>query len=479
VKAGASYRAGGAELYTAGDEGLISGVVPDGEGKYDRAVIEWTRTGRKSVVQFDAVKSHFVRVQHKPAGCTPLLVGSTTVGYVFAIEQSTGYEVWSIMGTSPISGVKGALASKNGVVVVATNRCTDRYCYRYRNQTNPLSAGNTVVRGLNAANGAEVWSHVPEAPVWNMMPVFTNDDNVIFNDQEGKVYCLDLSSGNLTWKSGGQLGTYTEAAAVYSSDHDVVIGLGMLQYDALLPHRQYNTGSNFGCNPYPAPGILPRCGNAAFRRGVVRGYHAASGQVAWEQVTPHPPSSAGVGNYNGASGHTRVVVTLGHSCAFNTPSAFWIMEPDTGGSRITFDGPTLWSRMCAGDLEGGDVRRATGGRATCSPGSWSAPVMDADGDIYMGNQVGVYQRWGSLSRVGSRDNQLLSSLVTGVAFQDMATALADGIMAVATCTSLIVFQTNSTGFADQFPNETWTLPEHGYSPAFDESSLPGYVGQSR
>jgi len=196
-------------------------------------------------------------------------------------------------------------------------------------------------------------------------------------------------------------------------------------------------------------------------------------------VTPHPPSSAGVGKYNGASGHTRVVVTLGHNCAFNTPSAFWVMEPDTGGTRIALDGPTLWSRMCAGDLEGGDVRRATGGRATCNPGSWSAPVMDADGDIYMGNQVGVYQRWGSPSRIGSRDNQLLSSLVTGVAFQDMATALADGIMAVATCTSLIVFQTNSTGFADQFPNETWTLPEHGYAPAFDESSLPGYVGQSR
>ena len=108
------------------------------------------------------------------------------------------------------------MAAKDGVVVVATNRCTDRYCYRYRNQTNPLTPGNTVVRGLSSATGGEVWSYVPEAPVWNMNPVFTSDDNVVFSDQEGRAYCVQLSSGDEVWKAGGELGTYTEARSTRS-----------------------------------------------------------------------------------------------------------------------------------------------------------------------------------------------------------------------------------------------------------------------
>ncbi|CAK0852807.1 unnamed protein product [Prorocentrum cordatum] len=465
VKAGASYRADGRELYTAGDQGRISGVVPGGDGKHGSAVIEWVRTGRKSAVQFDAIQNHFARVEQKVATCTPMLVGSTTSGYVFAIELSTGYEVWALQGSSTIAGVKGALASKNGIVVVATNRCTDRYCYRYRNQTNVLMPGNTVVRGLNPANGVEVWNFVPEAPVWNMNPVWGPDDTVIFNDQEGSVYCLTLSTGSQVWKGDGKLGTYTEAAAVYDAVNNVVVALGMLQYDAFTPHRAHN--NPVGCNPHVAPGILPRCGNAPFKQGFVRGYNGTSGRLQWEKSMPHPPASAVVGRPMGLN--SQVVLTLGHNCARGSPTKILLLDPLTGGS-YSVDGPTLWSGMCAGDKEGGDIRRAMGGRAACNPGSWSAPVVDEDGDVYVGNQVGVYQRWGSPTRTGTgrRDFQLLSSLVTGVAFQDGATALADGLMAVATCTSLIVFQT--ANFSEQFANTTWSFPQHGYAADFNESS---------
>jgi outer membrane protein assembly factor BamB len=217
VKAGASYQVDGRELYAAGDQALISGVAPDDDGKYDVVLIEWKRTGRRSAVKFDTVKSHFVRVEPRisTTRCTPVLIGSTTSGYVFAIELATGYEVWAVQGTSSIAGVKGALASKNGVVVVATNRCTDRYCYRYRNQTNPLTPGNTVVRGLNVVSGSQVWAYVPQAPVWNMSPVWGPNGTVFFNDQEGRLYCLELATGVEVWQVGGELGTYTEAAAVY------------------------------------------------------------------------------------------------------------------------------------------------------------------------------------------------------------------------------------------------------------------------
>jgi len=450
VKAGASYRVHGEELFSAGDEGVISTILPGEGGQYE-VVVQWAITGRKSAMQLEDVKSHFVRLERKSATCTPMLIGSTTSstggsGLVFAIDLAMGHEQWVLQGNYQIAGVKGALASKDGIVVVATNRCTDRYCYRYRNQTNTLTPGNTVVRGLNVADGSQVWAYVPSAPVWNMNPVWGPTGSVFFNDQEGRLYCLELATGVEIWQAGGELGTYTEAAAVYDTGpHHNVYAFGMLPY----------TGT--GCNPYTAPGVLPSCGNAPFRQGIIRAYNATSGRLRWERVTPHPPASGAVGMLNSPKFHTRLVVTLGYNCGHNSPTMIWSVDPHSGGVRFNKDGPTLWSSMCAGDKEGGDIRRAFGGRATCSPGSWSAPVIDRDGDIYVGNQVGEFQRWGSPTE-RNEDVEAISSLVTGVAFQDASTALADGVMAVATCTSLIVFQAD---FQDQFENKTWTSPAHG------------------
>jgi len=454
VKAGASYRVQGEELFSAGDEGVISTILPGEGGQYE-VVVQWAITGRKSAMQLEDVKSHFVRLERKSATCTPMLIGSTTSstggsGLVFAIDLAMGHEQWVLQGNYQIAGVKGALASKDGIVVVATNRCTDRYCYRYRNQTNTLTPGNTVVRGLNVADGSQVWAYVPSAPVWNMNPVWGPTGSVFFNDQEGRLYCLELATGVEIWQAGGELGTYTEAAAVYDTGpHHNVYAFGMLPY------------TGFGCNPYVAPGILPECGNRPFRQGIIRAYNATSGRLRWERVTPHPPAGGVAGMLNSPKFHTRLVVTLGYNCRLNSPTQIWSVDPQSGGVRFNKEGPTLWTSMCAGDKEGGDIRRASGGRATCSPNSWSAPVIDRDGDIYVGNQVGLYQRWGSPTEKNV-DAQALSSLATGVAFQDMSTAIADGLMAVASCTSLIVFQSD---FQDEFQNLTWTFPPHGYSDA--------------
>merc|ERR1740121_1019116 len=112
------------------------------------------------------------------------------------------------------------------------------------------------------------------------------------------------------------------------------------------------------------------------------------------------------------------------------------------------DGPTLWSADCAGDKEGADVRRVMEGRSKCQPGSWSAPVLDDNGDIYVGSQVGTLQRWGNRDdEDGIKGMELLSSLSTGVAFQDNAISISDGMMAVTTCNALIVFKTHDDSFA--------------------------------
>ncbi|CAK0880566.1 unnamed protein product [Prorocentrum cordatum] len=455
VKPGLSYRADGKELYKDGDQGLISGFVP-GDGKDSRAVIQWTRTGHKSVLELHAMQNRFVRVREaeEESSLPAMIVGSTTAGYVFAIDLDKGEELWATWASNDIAGVKGAVAAKDGIVVVATDRCTDRYCYRYRNQTMSLWPGNAMVRGLSAADGSAVWEFKTTAPVWNMVPLWGPDSNVFFQDYEGRMYNLDLQTGALIWKSGGNIGTNTNAAAVYDPGHNMVFALGVGYYQSKY------------CNPYVAPGILVNCNTWPGVRGFIRGYNATSGRQRWETTTPEPPASAAVGMLNSPSGHTRLVVTMGYNCLHNSPTQLWSVDPHNGHPRWERDGPTLWSNQCAGDKEGADIRRAMGGRAACVPNSWSTPAIDSNGDVYVGNQVGVLQKWGSQTG-RTADVALLSTLTTGHAFQDAAIAFGDGIMAISTCTSLIVLQTWTDYFAD---NVTVTAPPnldgepYGYDP---------------
>ncbi|CAK0804464.1 unnamed protein product [Prorocentrum cordatum] len=433
---------GGKDLYRDGDQGRIAKVIRQG-GDDERVVIQWPRTGHESVANLASLGKRFVRVASEVSAATlpPMLVGSTTSGYVFAVGLSDGEEIWATQASEQIAGVKGAVGAKDGVVVVATNRCTDRYCYRYRNQTNPLTPSNSIVRGLSAADGSALWSYKTRSPVWNMVPQWGPNDTVMFQDFEANAYCLNFKTGALVWKfrASKGMGTYTSAAAVYDAASERFFAMGAKEYE----HKY--------CNPYPAPGVLPHCNTWPGSPGMIYGLNATSGRKMWEYETREPPASGAVGFLNSPAGHTRLVVTLGYNCRYNSPTGLLILDPNNGHFRLEREGPTLWSGMCAGDREGGDIRRAMGGRAACVPNSWSSPVIDSNGDFYVGNQVGVLQKWGSPTG-RNRDFQVLSTLTTGVAFQDSAIAFGPGIMAVSTCTSLIVMQT-SDGDNFTFPLE--------------------------
>jgi len=321
------------------------------------------------------------------------------------------------------------------------------------------------VRGLSAVDGSAVWEFKTMSPVWNMVPLWGPDNSVMFQDWEGRVYSLDLLTGDLIFRAGGDYGTHTQAAAAYDPGNNVVIALGMQHYNVETYTMADAIGSDGGkfCNPYPAPGILINCWTWPGGMGFVRGYNASSGRAIWHRDTHEPPASAIAGMLNSPNHHNRLVVTLGFNCRFNSPSQIWSINPQNGHTRWIRDGPTLWTNQCAGDREGADIRRAMGGRATCYPNSWSLPVIDAQGDVYVGHQVGVLQRWGTPTGLGgARNVQLLSTLTTGVAFQDASIAFSSDLMAVSTCTSLMVFQT----YTEQFANGTsWSVSHDEYSPS--------------
>jgi len=365
-------------------------------------------------------------------------VGSTTSGYVFAVDLATGDEIWATKVCDQIQGVKGAVSGRSGVVVAATNRCVDRYCYRYRNTSNPLTPSNAVVRGLSTTDGTALWEFRPASPVWNMVPQYGKDgDTVMFSDFEGTAYCLDIQTGALQWQHDGAMGTYTQSFALYLAAADLLYTMG-LKNEGSYSYEHKN------CNPFPAPGILPACGTWPGSPGWAKALNASSGRTQWELDLAEPPAAAGLGEmHQGASRGTRLIIATGHNCMYGSKSRIYAVDPTVGNTYWEKDGPTLWTNQCAGDFEGADIRRAMGGRASCHPSSWSMPAMDTNGDLYVGSQVGELQRWGTEDGThGARKIELLSTLTTGVAFQDQALAFAPGIMAVATCTSLIVFSTS-------------------------------------
>jgi len=283
-----------------------------------------------------------------------------------------------------------------------------------------------------------MWEFKPVSPVWNMVPQYgKNGDTVMFSDYEGTAYCLDLHTGKLKWQYDGDMGTHTQAFALYFAPGNLLYAMGVKNTEESHSYQgKY-------CNPFPAPGILPHCGTWPKSAGWFKALNASSGRVQWEYPLAEPPAAAGLGQmHRRFSTGTRLIIVSGHNCKYNSGSKILAVDPENGHWRWERDGPTLWTDYCAGDKEGADVRRAMGGRAHCEPSSWSMPAMDGYGDLYIGSQVGELQRWGTHDgHHGSRRIELLSTLTTGVAFQDQAIAFAPGMMAVSTCTSLIVFQT--------------------------------------
>merc|ERR1719188_1189517 len=431
VRPGKGFSANGRVVYKSGDVGQVSTIVPDGPETW--AVIKWHDPGHETVSKLSALDRRFARIEETPRtkSMPAALVGSTTSGFVFAIDLEKGEEMWATQASIQIAGVKGAVGAKDGVVVVATNRCTDRYCYKYRYLVNALMPGNTLVRGLSLKTGSPLWEYKTASPVWNMLPQWGKDGTVLFTDGEGTAYCLDLQTGKEIWKKEGNMGTNTQAAGVYFEPLNMFISLGTAQY----------TGDD--CNPYTKRGIKHTCGARPGSEGVVWAYDGTSGRLLWTATTPEPPAGVAIApTATNVPKHTRVIVTMGFNCRYNSPSGIYVYSPDSGDLRWRRDGPTLWSQACAGDKEGADVRRAMGARSTCMPNSMTIPAVDKRGDIYVGTQVGELIRWGS--KAGRHPPvDILSSLSTVSGFTDNSIAFGDGFMVASTCSSLIVFKTPS------------------------------------
>merc|ERR1719464_336842 len=67
----------------------------------------------------------------------------------------------------------------------------------------PGYTGNNRVWGMSAVDGKQLWTYSIQNVVWNFLPSTPGDGTVLFSTTHARAHRLNLSTGELIWKSGG------------------------------------------------------------------------------------------------------------------------------------------------------------------------------------------------------------------------------------------------------------------------------------
>lgn len=345
------------------------------------------------------------------------LFGSTTTGYVFAVDRHTGHEVWSKKVAERAGGDAAYPAAFDGVFVVASSK--------FEGTPEFLPGGNTKVFGMSVDTGDQLWEYEADATLWNLTPLFPEDDTVVFMSAEGNVYRLGLKNGTLIYRTdvNRTSGTFTDGGAV--------IG----------PNKVIYTCSNLGTGKPSQPGM-------------VRAFGLERGNLIWEHMLSEPCCTfPAVGHVKGSDSLAVVVAPGAFSGGFHEEGSVVALNAETGDMLWKFNAAPYNFPFAAGDgqrtlhlvMHGPSPHLI---RQICLPAHWSAPAITGDGTVYIGRMDGkLYVVHGALA--GDEVGELTKDPETGVHAQVLkvgsapvhgALGFADGLLSYATCDSLYVWQ---------------------------------------
>lgn len=261
----------------------------------------------------------------------------------------------------------------------------------------------------------------PDAHVWNFLALFPDRDSAVFQDMTGKAYRLRLTDGTLVWKNGGVEGTWTDGS----------IGLGS---NGVV----YTVANNL---PPLGTVALTIKDAAANIPGTLSAFNVSDGKLLWKVTTPRPPNNAPAVGKIRKDGGLTVVLPIGQQVLQGAPTDVYAYDADTGKVQWVFNGPKQKGLLQAGDLEGLPVRLSSK-RPVCLPNGWSAPAIDGNGTVFVGNEEGNFYALRDTDGDGSVSGpQEVSSFDTLAAFAGSASpSLAPGMIAVASCDTLFVFK---------------------------------------
>jgi len=330
------------------------------------------------------------------------MYASTLDGRVMAVSMDTGKLLWSTKVCEYLSEDNGFVSASEGVVIATSDNG---------------QRGNDLVRGFKVDNGELLWTFKPDTATWNFLASFPGDGTFIFQDYTGKAYRNRLSDGQNIWKSGGSPGTWTDGTA------------------ALGPNGIVYAMSAFMENQ---PGMNPPV-------GYLRAHRLSDGKMLWEQGTPAPPNNIpAIGRLAGKKG-LSVVQPIGWPGDGFKSTVVRAYDAETGELQWNFEGPVMYSQYQPGMVEGVEERKSAGSNAGYITNAWSAPAIDADGTVYVGNQVGSFHALRDLNGDGdvTGDAEVASMYPMGAPYVGCSgPSFSPHLMAIATCDTLFVFKEN-------------------------------------
>jgi len=331
--------------------------------------------------------------------------GITNQGRAFAVSMASGDEVWSTQVSGNSDGNNGFVSAHAGVVLTAVDASPH---IAGRADTN--GAANHRVVGLNATDGALLWSYTPDVALWNFMPSFAGDGTFVFQDLEGRAHRCRLSDGSLIWKAGGVPGSWTDGSAL------------------LGPNGIVYAVANFE--------------NGGHSQGSVSAFALTDGAPLWSRTVPKSPNNMpAIGRLPHREG-LSVVQPVGWQCELGQQVDLYAFDALTGAQQWIFEGPTQVGPMVAGDAEGMQERMAMGIRQITLPNPWSAPTIDGEGVVYIGSETGQFYALRDSNGDGLvSGDQDVSALNTGAAFVGSSgPAIAPGLLAVGSINQLFVWK---------------------------------------
>mmetsp|Transcript_82410 Transcript_82410/g.191416 ORF Transcript_82410/g.191416 Transcript_82410/m.191416 type:complete len:540 (+) Transcript_82410:58-1677(+) len=402
-----------------------------------------------------------------PSLMNGVLLSNDMGGHAFALEIDTGRELWKRKHTDGNSGDTGYVENHDGIIVYEAE------------------PGSTSVIAVNATSGELLWTFRPDVPCWNLMAIFPMDGTVVFQDHDAKVYRLNLYTGQLIWKNGGN----HVPGMVSWSDGGLMLGPNGVVYavsakSQAIGHHPKGGG---GIHAYRLEdGSLlwekhllrpfftwPVIGKLAGRTDLsVIAAIGANAYFPWKQVLRDNMGPQGQGALTAlafaADGGLEHVTIKGlASLMIQLPGALlnvlrymygWIpqipispkfeaeiyaYDAGTGAQQWEYKLPDWPYISAAGDSEGFFLRSVFyPARGTCLPAAYNAPTIDGNGVVYIGYHDGRLYALQDTNRDGTvAGPQEVSSFDTGAAFLHSGTAFAPGLMGVVSCDSLHVWRT--------------------------------------
>jgi len=328
-------------------------------------------------------------------------------GLVTALDMETGKQIWR----------------KSALVKNATGSATDTWSMAAGRGTliSAVSSNgkfNDYVVALNAATGEVKWSFRPDVMVYNSL-VGVNDGAIVFSDNFGKLYKLDLSTGELIWKVGPA--KRGETVQSVQSTGGTILGQNGIAY--VTSNVQAGSGT----------------------AGLITAFNFSDGNLLWRESTQYEANNGAVIGKIG--GRLAVAIGVGSNPDMPDPIKQRIMQvadndpslPEKKARVIALDAATgelIWSYELPAWHGWGAGETL---REVCLPDSFGNAAIDGSGNVFVGFQSGQLLGINDKDGNGQISPDEIAEFNTGRCVQGTP-AIAPGMLAFTPCHGLYVFK---------------------------------------